>query len=92
LSAIRSGGIPEPQAPHKGIRDKKATVRIFRAGTVRVILADAKGKYIRDIVTDFAAKKGTFDYPIETSRLDRGLYYLYLIVDGEVAHLHEMEL
>jgi len=79
------------EAPPQNTKDKKATVRIFREGQVRVLLADFHGKYIRDIA-NFDAKKGTFEFPIETARLKAGRYYLYLVVDDEVAHLHEMDL
>ena len=80
------------EVPPANVSSKWAKVRVFREGNVRVILATSQGKYIRDIVTDFSARQGSYDYSVETAGLDSGLYYLYLIIDDEVAHLQEMEL
>jgi hypothetical protein len=79
------------EAPHAGVKEKTATIRLFQDGRARVILADIRGNFIRDI-TDFDAKTGKYIYDIETSGLETGMYYLYLIIDDEVMHLHEMEL
>ncbi|NQU84151.1 MAG: hypothetical protein HQ541_00145 [Mariniphaga sp.] len=55
------------------------------------MLADALGKYIRDIA-NFEGNSDTYIYPINTSDLDAGFYYLYLVVNDEVVHLQEMDL
>jgi hypothetical protein len=89
ITFTREEGTIEVSPPNE--TNKDVILRMFQDGNARIILADFQGKYIQDII-DFPAKKGTYDYPINTTRLASGLYYLYLVVDGEVVHLHEMEL
>lgn len=55
------------------------------------LLAEANGKYIRDIAS-FKGNSDVYTYPINNSDLDAGFYYLYLVVNDEVVHLQEMDL
>lgn len=71
--------------------NKDITIRIFKEGQTKVLLSDAKGNYIND-VANFNGLKGTHNHTIDVSNLKKDMYYLYLVVDDEVAHMHEMDL
>ncbi len=89
ISLTREKGTIEMSLP--GVKNKTATIRIFQGGKARILLADAKGNYIKDIA-NVKTDKGTFDFPVETIGLKKGMYFLYLVIDDEVAHLQEMYL
>ncbi len=87
ISLTREKGTIEMSPP--GVKNKTATIRIFQGGKARILLADAEGNYIKDIA-NVKTNKGTFDFPVETIGLKKGMYYLYLVIDDEVSHLQEM--
>lgn len=74
-----------------GKDNREVIIRLFQDGEVKVLLAEANGKYIRDIAR-FKGNSDTYTYPINTSDLVAGFYYLYLVVNDEVVHLQEMDL
>ncbi|NQV03285.1 MAG: hypothetical protein HQ542_11605 [Bacteroidia bacterium] len=69
---------------------KEVIIRLSGDGKVRVLLADGAGNFIRDIA-NFTGTENTYTYPVETSNLTPGLYYLYLVIDNKVIHLQELE-
>ena len=70
---------------------RKVVIRLFDEGKARVILAAPDGTYLGD-VADFSRGKGTYTYPINTSDLLNGTYFLYLVKDDKVVHLQELDI
>lgn len=66
-------------------------IRQFKDGDVRVVMAEAKGRYVRDI-TKFKVKANKHVVPFDVSDLKNKFYYIYLIVNDEVVHLQELDL
>jgi photosystem II stability/assembly factor-like uncharacterized protein len=73
-----------------GEDSRKVNVKTNEDGDFRVALAKMDGTFISD-VAQFNGSKGTYEYPVNTAGLEPGRYYLYLVVNGKVSHLHEME-
>ncbi len=69
---------------------KQVLLRLFTEGKARIILATAGGQYIRD-VANFTGQKGDFTCNLG-GELSPGAYYLYLIVNGKVMHLQELNI
>lgn len=78
--------VPGSDSPEKNI-----VLRMFRDGHVRILLAEGTGRFIREIA-DFYAKAGRYEIKIETAGLPQETSYLYLVVDNEVIHLHELNI
>jgi len=89
LTLTREKGTLEVSAP--GVTPKELTVRVFKEGDVRVVMADAHGNYIKD-VANFRGDQDTYNYTIETAGLKTSLHYLYLVINDEVVHLQELDL
>lgn len=87
---------PKPLTRHDGTLEIKTgadghkvlILRLFSGGSTRIILATSDGRFIRNIA-DFEGHKGKTTYNLEDD-LGQGLYYLYLVVNGQVTHLQEL--
>ena len=62
--------------------------RVFKSGDVKIILMDQVGNYEKEI-TSKKLGDGIYDFKLPSTKLKNNLYFLYLIVDGEVTHLQE---
>ncbi|MCX6303544.1 MAG: hypothetical protein NT040_01110 [Bacteroidetes bacterium] len=72
---------------------KEVVVRIFadENANARVLLAAPDGTFLGDVAT-FKGGKGKYTYPVNTTDLKNGMYFLYLIVNNKVVHLQEVEI
>ena len=73
-----------------GTGSQELIVRQFREGPVRVVLTDAAGMFIREIVNT-GGQPGETTYSLNTTDLKPGLYYLYLIINSTADHLQELD-
>ena len=83
LGTIEVTGTPEEA-------NRSVIVRTFEEGEMRLLLAEATGQYKQDVAS-FSGTAGTYTYPLNTSGLNAGMHYLYLVVNGKVSHLQEVE-
>jgi hypothetical protein len=72
-----------------GSLNAEVTARIYQAGNMRILLATFDGKMIRE-VANISNADGTYPFSVETSSLQPGLYYLYLIVNDTISHIQEL--
>jgi hypothetical protein len=71
---------------------KEVVVRIFTDANAnaRVLLAGPDGTFLGDVAI-FSSAKGKYTYPVNTTDLQHGVYFLYLVVNNKVVHLQEVE-
>lgn len=69
---------------------RQIIVRQFEEGPFRILLASESGTLIRE-VGRYPGVAGTTNHPVSMADLAPGLYYLYLVVNGRVTHLQEVE-
>jgi hypothetical protein len=66
------------------------TIRQFEEGPVRILQTTEQGMLLNEIAR-YEGTEGTLARTLNTSEWKPGFYYLYLVINGKVAHLHEVE-
>ncbi|HNY02927.1 MAG TPA: hypothetical protein PKG48_10090, partial [Bacteroidales bacterium] len=72
-------------------KTRDVVLRLFADGNARILFATANGTYLRD-VANLQGNKGKYHYPLDVSGLQHGVYFLYLVMNGQVMHLQEVEI
>jgi photosystem II stability/assembly factor-like uncharacterized protein len=70
--------------------ERTVTIRQFQEGPVRILLTTEQGMLLSEMAR-YEGTEGILARTLSTSELKPGLYYLYLVINGKVAHLHEVE-
>lgn len=58
-------------------------IDLSQAGSVEIVLTDMLGKQL-DIIKQADLSAGAYNYPVNTSRLSKGIYFVNLKIDGNV--------